>query len=565
MATKVGGFTKSGVVQCVKLVEESSSPNLDGFSGTIEQAHINFNNGYKLTFLDEILGQPLENAPEKSSFPSNVLDIYYETYDSSSSSFVSVFTSLVSSVDVYGTSILSEDYYNQESLSIYQIKFLLSTADPDYFNSTCCIKIETADGDIYYLQGFTGSSTTTVSVTVSTPIPIPYSIRFNVPTVRMGKDGTLKCKELIEEEVADNIDSFAPLQTSSSGSHTFILKNGTYIDLYENDTLVNVNTQGGIACIQSSTPVLSISFYPNQIGHTISPSQTEWDYNGSIDVLRISISFSAPPSNISNINRLTVNGTASYTKSSNTTSSISFTLDGNSNSWNIPYNERFKTPTVRIFKDGTIKCAEVEEATKEPNIEVWNGTKNNLRINCENGAVIYLMNGNNDSDLTFSIVERFIFNFAESTSSSQVAGELRLEMASNGSCSPTIYGPSSDYNDTSFYYETNPLVVQYIGLYCTNNSQLDSNFAINVKYDGSNHVYSFRSKTGNNIAIFYPNGPNDVLNFTDIPYLERVKYSWPGSTPSQPSTQNNFLTSDLGPLITSDGQEFIVQEGGGNS
>lgn len=32
MATKVGGFTKSGVVQCVNLVEESS---IEMFNGTL--------------------------------------------------------------------------------------------------------------------------------------------------------------------------------------------------------------------------------------------------------------------------------------------------------------------------------------------------------------------------------------------------------------------------------------------------------------------------------------------------------------------------------------------------
>lgn len=194
-------------------------------------------------------------------------------------------------------------------------------------------------------------------------VPSPSVDGFN-GVVRMGKDGTLKCKELIEEEVVDNIDSFAALQTSSSGSHTFILKNGTYIDLYENDTLVNVTTLGGIDCFQSSTPVLSISFNPNQVGHTSRNSQIEWNYNGPVSIVRVTVQFS-DPTNYTNVNKCVItsnNKTATFTGSASTGTFLG-DLSDTSDSWNIPYSERFKIPTVRVYKDGTIKCAKLEEAT----------------------------------------------------------------------------------------------------------------------------------------------------------------------------------------------------------
>ena len=262
MATKVGGFTKSGVVQCVKLVEEENQNLLSDWNGAVSSDYIVCNNGIKF--------RVLVNGSGSAYFVSRLTLVTAGAY----------YSILV--LNRSGNTVIAHDggntnpWESEYSYEISTVGIVFSSSIQASSGSVSC-EIITENNTYTYTYTSSGALTgTNFGLSENTnPFTLNASDRMRIPTVRMGKDGTLKCKELIEEEVVDNIDSFAPLQTSSSGSHTFILKNGTYIDLYENDTLVNVTTLGDIDCFQSGTPVLSISSYPNQIGHTTSNSQTE--------------------------------------------------------------------------------------------------------------------------------------------------------------------------------------------------------------------------------------------------------------------------------------------------
>lgn len=525
MATKVGGFTKSGVVQCVKLVEESPS---EMFNGTVSSNIITLNNGMKITFT-----YGPSDTPAGYTQTGSYLSFKDNTYGTP---FLRLDINNTSTDKRVLASITNEEAWNSsEDLSIDMISGSIGAAVP---SAPCKWVIEYKGQSETYSISSQGHIITNA---VGGHTLITSANR--TPTVRMGKDGTLRCKELVEEEVVDNIDSFAPLQTSSSGSHTFILKNGTYIDLYENDTLVNVNTLGSIACIQSSTPVLLISFYADQIGYTSSGSQTEWDYNGSIDILRISIS--APLSSISNINRLTVNGTASYTKSSNTTSSISFTLDGNSNSWNIPYNERFKTPTVRVFKDGTIRCAEVEEATVTQLRSDWGTptkTTGRAEFTFPNGYVLRLRQ--QGGQVARALADNAVYAFRMSTSST--SGSACMVLYKNTTTSQTTVPNYTIYD--AFFEEGNSIA--YCA--CTNpNMSFSGVYYLELLNSKGDIVGSLSNASSSSSYLFYAG------TAFDVPVFDRISYSWPGSTIVKAT--NTFITSDNKNFLTNTGDQFMVR------
>lgn len=57
------------------------------------------------------------------------------------------------------------------------------------------------------------------------------------------------------------------------------------------------------------------------------------------------------------------NRTFNYDKIYTSTSGALVILGTDSNHFNLSYGLRMKIPTVRVGKDGTIKCAKVQEAT----------------------------------------------------------------------------------------------------------------------------------------------------------------------------------------------------------
>lgn len=584
MATKVGGFTKSGVVQCVKLVEEGTSSKLSSFNGTFSSSNVTCNNGFVITGYKD--GTTISTDFDNIRAPLGNIIFMINPTGSSQRALFKIYGDVVNG-DVATASLEPElwagssaeylptnssDWTSNENFEISQI--IIQSTGGSMINQYVPVlnRIHLSfNGQSVMYEKYAGSNPQTYYYNPTDTKFILYAKdRVTYSTVRMGKDGTLRCSKLIEEPIINLIDDYSGTAASPYNKYDkLVLNNGITLAVTKDGVPSENFFRTLVLQFSSAASTISRLFSINIMNSNVDsvtagtapdgsvPWEFKQDYpiDGYITVSTPGVY--AAGQYVLTISDSTQSVNYSVTLDSSSTA-FSFSPSTSGDYFILSYDMRMKVPTVRIGKDGTIKCAEVEEATKEPNIEVWNGTKNNLRINCKNGAVIYLMNGNNDSDLTFSIVEKFVFNFAEDLISSQVTGELRLEMASDGSCSPTIYGPSYDYNDTSFYYETTPLVVRSISLYCTNNSQLNSNFAINIKYDGSNHVYGFGGKTGNNIATFFPNSPtNDVLNFTDMPYLERVKYSWPGSTIVKAT--NTFITSDNKNFLTNTGDQFMVR------
>lgn len=543
MATKVGGFTKSGVVQCMKLVEESS---IEMFSGTVDSNIITLNNGMKITFT---------YGPSDTPAGYTQTGSYLSFKDSNyGTPFLRLDINNTSTNKTVVASITNEEAWNSsEDLNIGLISGSIGAAVPTF---PCKWVIEyKGQTDTYSISSRGPIITNAVGGNTL------LKVKDRTPTVRMGKDGTLKCKELIEEEVVDNIDSFAPLQTSSSGSHTFILKNGTYIDLYENDTLVNVTTQGGIDCFQSGTPVLSISFSPNQIGHTSSNSQTEWDYNGPVSIVRVNVHFSNP-TNYTNINKCVItsnNKTATFTGRVSTGGVFLGNLSDTSDSWDLSYNERFKIPTVRIFKDGTIKCAEVEEATKTSQLSTFVGklSDSNRLITCTNGLKVYLLTSKNNSFLTNSYT---YLKFQKNLDTSSFMNTLQLEVVysavtglSLDTKAVTLLSDSQWLNDPDYIIsrirvEAAGINVDYVG----GNAP---NYSIKiVESNGEEHLYeSIFTQGAASLDFNVASGSTPFV----LSNAYRVKYSWPGSTIVKAT--NTFITSDNKNFLTSTGDQFMVK------
>ena len=532
MATKVGGFTKSGVVQCVKLVEEVPSPSVDGFNGVVEGGHIKFNNGYVMTLRETF------DSPQEINIPYDKIQsfTFSDTYN------VDVFTLTFNGVNVTASLLSTGEEIWNNGQSTY-LNYLKITPIGDLSEYTLYIFELFFDSTVGRYQIPERITATTITCNYNgTPPLLPAAAKLSSITVRMGKDGTLKCKELIEEEVVDNIDSFAPLQTSSSSSHTFILKNGTYIDLYENDTLINVTTQGGIECFQSGIPVLLISFYPNQTGYTSSNSQTAWDYNGPVSIVRVNVLFS-DPTNYTNVNKCVItsnNKTATFTGRVSTDGIFLGNLSDTSDSWDLLYNQRFKIPTVRIYKDGTIRCAEVEEATvtQIPWTQSLTKTPGLLQYTFNNGYVLSVKNENTGDIMEYADdASGFLMQFLyEVTTPSTSTTSMAQFVTYSGSKAFTTYDAFYDTskNINYIYFSAAPSYSSYVEL-------VDDSGNIVGKLSGSG---SYRVNQSDDKAI-------------QIPIFDLVSYSWPGSTIVKAT--NTFITSDNKNFLTNTGDQFMVR------
>ena len=410
-----------------------------------------------------------------------------------------------------GTSIIKDfsTWFNNSEIKVPSIDCYFSTL---FWNRTGRLVFTITDNKNkstqFYADLATGSdvSFTLNPVNSEDYLSFPPEIRMKNSSVKITKNGFLKCQKLIEEEVVDNIDSFAPLQTSSSGSHTFILKNGTYIDLYENDTLVNVTTLGDIDCFQSGPPVLSISSYPNQIGHTTSYSQTEWDYNGPVSIVKVNVAFS-DPTNYTNVNKCVItsnNKTATFTGSASTGTFLG-DLSDTSDSWNIPYNQRFKIPTVRIFKDGTIKCAKLEEAKKISAENMFNGEiSSTYKIVLDNGTEISVSGSGGSTADNIGSIQFLPLVFSLAKSSDGFVGNVI---------------------DDDEWVSDNDLIVDQIRLYYSSTSPSGSSSYINIKPANSNNLirYSYSSHTAGTTLYTLDSSETEGWRITP---KERYFYTW---------------------------------------
>ena len=688
MATKIGGFTKSGVVQCVKLVEESAADLSSSYDAVNNSGVWTCENG--ITFqVQHNGGGQWNDYPANTGLAYRLQSLSLRTQSGELCKWT--FNDQTSATM---TITNSSDWNSNEALTITEMVASVGAMPPG--NVRCVINIGQSS---YTYLGSDFNSTTTLSPTSGT-FSLQTSDRYSPLTVRMGKDGTLKCKELIEEATTSKISNFNGVWDSSTGTAT--LNNGWTLkfEYMPSNTYVPITNLTKFTMVGSSGLICAFTISNTKI----TASEGSYFQNNSVQLREIQITTSSSLSGIANrctISGLTneeeiyisptssqtslpyVSGSANgpyipltdrsknlidnfactrnssgtrliadngyqfylkntsgaeitfppaftnlifsggaagkghhevlYLTGSGSTASVAsstelaeewltvtsdiyidtiqllqsglvadttfvfVTPDGKETefpqtsvgNWSlgtgttsnavIPYKYRVEPTTVRIFKDGTIKCAEVEEATKTL-VSFGQATQTDglAQYKFENGLTFTIKQESDNSIKTFTTNAATSFYFyPEYTSSGSSSG------TSYGNVVSTSAGKWTESFTDEYFQES--LIINCVSMANPYVSWSPGTYLEVTDEEGS---VLGRLSIYSNVILSSNFGPNsDSDTPLVIPWTKRYTVSWPGSTPESPidPTQNNFLTSDSGPLITSDGQEFIVQEGGGNS
>lgn len=570
MATKIGGFTKSGVVQCVKLVEESSDP----FLGTYENGVITFNSGLTFKF-------------EYTSNGSN----WYPLTNITSINGISIYSSIGMSISISGNTATLNGISNPgvNSYRIASIEISISTTTS--YICRCIVSYDSTTSE--YRGGGTSTTSIIFSPYLGNSFTITPEMQVMNTTVKFGKDGTLRCKELIEEPIL--VDKEGWNATLSGATLTF--NNGFKVEFrqgnsYDTATLKTTDAPyiRNIHTYMSVTDYMYLTLARdgdtnNFIANFKNPddfpsvpavqnSYNTWISSQNINLTIQDIFLDPKDSSGTSYDRTWYITTPStyavllnpknqivsayeYTGGymDDVAGSISYTSDI------ITQKDRMKIPTVRVYKDGTIKCAEVEEATVTAGSDGFEGTMQDTQVLCQNGYKFYFRDKTTQEKINIKTIPLVKLQFILGPASTgSTAGGILFEI-SNGVITNTSFNmitPNDFLNEN--------WVVRFQNAACTTSTTYtqfseydlvleDSNDNIIAVYD-----YSLTSGTATTFSI-----SSSSIEAPELPYIYRNTFTWPGSTPSQPSTQNNFLTSDAGPLITSDGQEFLVQDGGGGN
>ena len=423
MATKVGAFKKDGTVQCVKLVEEAPTSLVSSFGGTISGGGIDLDNGYRLQFKS---GSSWDTAVNKTTFPNNFvgLNIWIENNQFST---YGIWFSREGKTNRC-TATFNESSYEDRAPIIWEdtkpIKMYFNQLtieeeasggyDRSYFASTY-LAMYNRNKELIFYYTFTGYDMDSVYGEYVTPGTVPYSDRWKTATVRMCKDGTLKCAKLIEEAAVEDSSRLSMSQKTDALTLS-----------YFNYDIRLLNPGGQSITIPSSYSELGyvtlLDSSGTQLNFSRSYSEGD-DWTGSKNPSWISGTVS--------IVRFTVGGTIkdsasqiafvdNGTKQTQSARTIYFTKDssGYYNNTSTPvtfnYDWLLKTPTVRVYKDGTIKCAEVQEANSWSHISWDNGTlETDGTISLPNGYKFRLKNSsgvikNFTSYFSFSLDSEYV-------------------------------------------------------------------------------------------------------------------------------------------------------------
>lgn len=542
MATKVGGFTKSGVVQCVNLVEESS---IEMFNGTVSSNIITLNNGMKITF---------------TYGPSDTPAGYTQT-----GSYLSF------KDNTYGTPFLRLDIHNTST----DKRVLASITNEEAWNSSEDLSIGMISGSIgaavpsapcKWVIEYKGQ-TDTYSISSRGPI-ITNAVGGNTlitsanrtQTVRMCKDGTLKCKELIEEEVTSNLSSF----NGTKSGNFLILNNGWKIQMYD-----SVNTSNQDALFTSIIDFMMYLDTDDTQGHLFfTPGSSEWtasvnNYSANPgtgltneDLWLENTDFHISGINVNMKSLLTTNfamsieipGKSTYiykcTDVDTSAYTAIFTPQSTSDEFDLTYSERVNLPTVRVYKDGTIRCAEVEEATVTQLRSNWGTptkTSGRAEFTFPNGYVLRLRQQSTSNSM--SLADTAAYAFRMSTSSKN--GQTCMVLYKNTTTSQTTVPNYTVYD--AFFEEGNSIA--YCA--CTNP---------NMSFSGVYYLELLNSK-GDIVGSLSNQSSSSYLFYAgtafDVPVFDRISYSWPGSTIVKAT--NTFITSDNKTFLTNTGDQFMVR------
>lgn len=425
MATKVGGFTKSGVVQCVKLVEEVPSPSVDGFNGVVEGGHIKFNNGYVMTLRETF------DSPQEINIPYDKIQsfTFSDTYN------VDVFTLVFSGVKVraFLLSTGKEIWNNGQSTYLNYLKITPIEDIGDLSEYALYIFELFFDSTVgrYQIPERITANTITCNYNGTPPL-LPAAAKLSSITVRMGKDGTLKCAKLVEENTIQNFYSASEM---SSGVVT--LKNGIKISITANGSGYD---SFSFYFLNNDTEV--IRFYGIQVGSTYTSnkkaeisSEQLYSQTSSLEITSIRVSSvmasMIPAGTVMRCKIEFNNSTYEYSGMSSSSGS-SVTCYSSTGNFFIP--TKLRNYPVTIYKNGIIKCSKLQEANSWTYKSWENGTlATDGIISLPNGYKFTLKNKNGvikkfDSYFVFSLE-------SESTTIIELSG-------SNGNSSVTVNSSS---------------------------------------------------------------------------------------------------------------------------
>lgn len=530
MATKVGGFTKSGVVQCVKLVEESS---IEMFNGTVDSNVITLNNGMKITFT-----YGPSDTPAGYTQTGSYLSFKDSTYGTP---FLRLDINNTSTNKTVVASITNEEAWNSsEDLSIGMISGSIGAAVP---SAPCKWVIE-----------YKGQ-TDTYSISSRGPI-ITNAVGGNTlitsanrtPTVRMGKDGTLRCKELIEQTAVEDSSRLSMSQKTDALTLPYFNYDIRFINPGGQSLTIpsSYSELGYVTLLDSSGTQLNFSRSSSGGNNWTSSKNPSWT-SGTVSIVRFTVSGTIKDS-ASQI-AFVDNGT----KQTQSARTIFFTKgsDGYYSNTSTPvtfnYDWLLKTPTVRVYKDGTIRCAKVQEATVTKKFEEQPSKDANYsRFVFSNGYVLEAKNANSNELVPVETNSLWGYDLYHKDSS---GNSTPLMILTNGD---TRDDPVWTYTVYDEFYDP-----QYSINWCDCGSPLmgvTGTYLIlyNAQGESVGQLNSTAYTPGASMHTAYSGGP------FEIPMSDRISYSWPGSTPSV-TTGNNLITSDGETFLTNTGDQFMVK------
>ena len=246
MATKVGGFTKSGVVQCVKLVEEGISSKLSSFNGTFSSSNVTCNNGFVITGYKD--GTTISTDFDNIKAPLGNIIFMINPTGSSQRALFKIYGDVVNG-DVATASLEPElwagssaeylptnssDWTSNENFEISQI--IIQSTGGSMINQYVPVlnRIHLSfNGQSVMYEKYAGSNPQTYYYNPTDTKFILYAKdRVTYSTVSISKSGVLKCSKLIEEAVTPDASQWNAILNGA----TFTFDNGYRLEYRQGDS-----------------------------------------------------------------------------------------------------------------------------------------------------------------------------------------------------------------------------------------------------------------------------------------------------------------------------------------
>lgn len=525
MSTKVGGFTKNGVVQCVKLVEESVTEDTSRLE-VVEETNSLFLPYFKYRI------QIINSSDQVITIPSTYSEFSYISLLNSSGTQIQLSRNY-SGGDNWNFS--KNPSWTSGEVSI--INLIVGGSIKDTVS-----KVKFIDEGSTQTQSsrniiFTKNTNNSYYSNSSTPFIFKYDWILNIPTVRMCKNGMLKCKELVEEPAIDltstfggvisgggiNLDNGYRLQFKSGSSWSSAVNKTTFPSNMYGLNITIQNSDYSSYAIWFSRSSSSVNRFTASFNNNSYEDRAPiiWADKSPIKMYFNQLSIFESSSGGYDRSYFPLNQTylAMYNKNNELIFYYTFTgydMDTIYGSWetpgNVPYSDRFKTPTVRVFKDGTIKCAEVQEATLRSKLNEFSGSStlppSSGVVTCTNGLKIsigaYSFPGSSGDAYTFVFRDENYRDF--------------LKIIGKGAS--TTITSALDTSNASIWNQLSDITISEIKLDYLSTTTMPSSLVITWK--GKSYTYSlYPSSTNPYSKLYRPSSSQVVLSV-----LDRVSFTW---------------------------------------